>query len=62
MSGYQYTYPADTSYLNGLPQHQQDLARDLLRQSAETGADLADLLAAADVPAEDKAALTEVWK
>jgi hypothetical protein len=62
MSGYQYTYPTDTSYLKHLPQHQQDLARDLLRQSAEAGTDLADLLAAANASAEDKAALTEVWK
>jgi hypothetical protein len=59
---YQYTYPADTSYLNGLPQRQQDLARELLRESAESGADLADLLAAADASAEDKAALEQVWK
>jgi hypothetical protein len=58
---YQYTYPTDTSYLDHLPQHQQDLARELLRQSAETGADLADLLASADAPAEDKAALVAVW-
>ena len=60
MSGYQYTYPADTSYLNVLRPELREIANSMLNRAAEHGADLADLMPA-DLPAKDKAAIAAVF-
>ncbi len=59
MSGYQYTYFEDTSYLNHLPQKVQDAGRAMLR----AGDDLRDLLRAnTTLTGEEKAALADTWE
>lgn len=60
-SGYQYTQPRDLSHLDELGEPWRTYAQRLSRTTDETGDDLADLLAGADIDDDKKAMLAEAF-